>query len=135
MAPADRATLGFDVVHRFFHVTSTINRASIREHGLDWRRMGAARGIAGSDRPENEGVFLCRGVFDADWFVRLNNTGGPVDVWAVSEIEPHRLLDNGRGYFYYPMAIPPEDCALVSGDIAPLPTEASSIGAAGLPPD
>jgi hypothetical protein len=122
-------------VSRFFHVTSTLNRSSIREHGLDWRRMGAARGIAGSERPEVEGVFVGQGVFDADWFVRLNSTGGPVDVWEVSGIEPHRLLDNGSGYFYYPAVIPPEHCALVSSDIAPLPLDAMSLGAAGLPPD
>jgi hypothetical protein len=42
---------------------------------------------------------------------------------------------NGSGYFYYPVAIAPEHCALASGDIAPLPTEASSIGAVGLPSD
>jgi hypothetical protein len=31
-----------------FHVTSELNRESIRTHGLDWSRMGAAHGIAGS---------------------------------------------------------------------------------------
>jgi hypothetical protein len=31
-----------------FHVTSTLNRETILAHGLDWTRMGAARGIAGA---------------------------------------------------------------------------------------
>ena len=37
-----------------FHVTSAANRESIRSHGLDWTRMGAARGIAGSMTPALE---------------------------------------------------------------------------------
>jgi hypothetical protein len=45
---------------RLFHVSSAANRKSILAHGLDWTRMGAARGIAGSTTPEQEGVFLCR---------------------------------------------------------------------------
>jgi hypothetical protein len=32
----------------WYHATSSENRDSIRSHGLDWKRMGAARGIAGS---------------------------------------------------------------------------------------
>jgi hypothetical protein len=34
--------------------------------------------------PEEEGVFLCRDEFEAGFFVQINNTGGPVDVWAVT---------------------------------------------------
>jgi hypothetical protein len=34
-----------------FHVTDSANRESIRQHGLDWRRMGTALGIAGSRVP------------------------------------------------------------------------------------
>ena len=33
---------------RLFHVSSALNRESILAHGLDWTRMGAAPGIAGS---------------------------------------------------------------------------------------
>jgi hypothetical protein len=40
-----------------FHVSSALNRASTMAHGLDWNRMGAAPGIAGSQSPEVEGVF------------------------------------------------------------------------------
>ncbi len=60
---------------RLCHVTSALNRGSILAHGLDWTRMGAAPGIAGSLVPEKEGVFLCRDEFEADFFVRINNTG------------------------------------------------------------
>jgi hypothetical protein len=30
---------------RAFHVTSSLNRASIIQHGLDWDRMGQAVGL------------------------------------------------------------------------------------------
>jgi hypothetical protein len=70
-------------VPRLFHVTSSSNRESIMTHALDWTRMGAARGIAGSGRPGEDGVFLSRSEFDVGYFVEMNNTGGPVDVWAV----------------------------------------------------
>jgi len=50
----------------------------------DWTRMGAARGIAGSMSPEEKGVFLCRDEFEARFFIDLNNTGGPVDIWVVT---------------------------------------------------
>ena len=89
-----------------FHVSSVLNRQSILAHGLDWTRMGAACGIAGSRRPEQEGVFLCRDEFEAGWFVEMNNTGGPVDVWAVTGIEEDQLLDNGSGLSYFPARIP-----------------------------
>jgi len=72
-----------------FHVTSAENRASIATHGLDWRRMGATFSIAGSPRPEFEGVFLGESPSDAAFFVGFKT---PVDVWAVStrflELEP-----------------------------------------------
>ncbi len=53
-----------------FHVTSAVNRESILAHGLDWTRMGAAPGIAGSPVPEDDGVFLCRDEFEAGFSCR-----------------------------------------------------------------
>jgi len=49
----------FQGTGQMFHVTATANRESIRRHGLDWRRMGAAPGIAGSTRPELPAMFAC----------------------------------------------------------------------------
>jgi hypothetical protein len=90
-----------------YHVTSALNRESIELHGLDWSRMGAARGIAGSASPEVEGCFLLDDEWSIDWFIEtINNTGGPVDVWAVEGIEPDQLVENGSGYFYFPDRIP-----------------------------
>lgn len=89
-----------------FHVTSALNRESIQAHGLDWARMGVARGIAGSSVPEEEGVFLCRDESEADFFVRMNNTGGPVDVWAVTGIDELQLITTDSGFSYFPAPIP-----------------------------
>jgi len=89
-----------------FHVTSVLNRESILAHGLDWTRMGAAPGIAGSSLPEEDGVFLCRDEFEAGFFVQMNNTGGPVEVWAVADIGEEQLITSGSGFCYFPARIP-----------------------------
>ncbi len=93
---------------RMFHVSSIRNRASIRQHGLDWSRMGAAPGIAGSRGPEAEGCFLARDQFEAFYFASMNNTGGPVDFWAVDDVDEQLLVDNGCGYEYLPGVIGPQ---------------------------
>jgi hypothetical protein len=102
---------------RHFHVTSSRNRTSIADHGLDWQRMGAVPGIAGSSSPEAEGAFLCRDEFETDWFVRMNNTGGPVDVWAVDGVDVSALIDNGNGHVYLPGRIPVMSLTLLRTDI------------------
>ena len=61
--------------------------AHILDHGLDWRLMGAAPGIAGSAEPEVDGCFLSADEWGYSFFLHINNTGGPVDVWAVDELE------------------------------------------------
>lgn len=101
----------------WFHVTSTRNRASIERWGLDWSRMGAAPGIAGSRRPEAEGVFLARGSSEADWFVQMNNTGGPVDVWQVQGVDRRSLRDSGNGHVYLPAVVPPDRITRVREDL------------------
>lgn len=88
-------------------------------HGLDWQRMGAARGIAGSERPEQDGCFLVADDFDVDWFVGLNNTGGPVDVWEVAGVDPGSLVRSPEGYLYFPGAIAADRVRLVRADVPP----------------
>src|SRR5215210_9174962 len=107
------------VVTRFFHVTSARNRSSIAVHGLDWRRMRDAPGIAGSHGAEQDGCFLCRDEWEVDWFVRMNNTGGAVDVWAVNDVDEKELVESPGGHFYLAGAIPPERLLLVRRDIEP----------------
>jgi hypothetical protein len=80
--------------------------------------MGAAPGIAGSTRPEADGVFLSSEDGDVDYFVRMNNTGGRVDVWQVDGIDADQMLDNGNGYFYLPGRIPADRITLVQRDLA-----------------
>jgi hypothetical protein len=75
--------------------------------------MGAAPGIAGSSAPETAGVFLCADEFEAEYLVRMNNTGGPVDVWAVTGIDAQQMTDNGNGYMYFSGRISPGQVALV----------------------
>lgn len=89
-------------IARKFHVTSAVNRESILAHGLDWTRMGAAPGIAGSAVPEEQGVFLCRDEFEAGLFVPMNSTGGPVDVCAVTGIDEQELITTGSGFSCLP---------------------------------
>jgi hypothetical protein len=79
--------------------------------------MGPARGIAGSHQPEAEGVFLCADQSDVDFCLHINNTGGPVDVWAVDGIDSHLMIDNGSGFYYFPGRIPPVLVSLVEGPL------------------
>ncbi|OZC79405.1 hypothetical protein CH251_00410 [Rhodococcus sp. 06-462-5] len=102
-----------------YHVTSVLNRESIRQHGLDWRRMGAARGIAGSHQPEQEGCFLAADEWERDWFVGMNNTGGPVDVWEVSGVEDAELRQSPENFYFRPGVIPTSQIRLVHKDIEP----------------
>ena len=90
---------------RMFHVSSVRNRESIQAYGLDWTRMSAAPGIAGSRQPEVDGNFLSPDYFTAQFFVRMNNTGGPVDIWAIDGIDPDDLVESGSGYSYLPIRI------------------------------
>jgi hypothetical protein len=102
-----------------FHVSSVLNRQSIAQHGLDWTGMGAAPGIAGSRHPEVEGIFVCRGEEIAEFFLQINNTGGPVDLWSVDGIDEGLLLDNGDGFVYLPGRIPAVRVRLVRSDVPP----------------
>ena len=105
---------------RHFHVSSSLNRESILRHGLDWARMDAAPGIAGSGEPEAAGIFLVAARSEADYFVAMNNTGGPVDVWAVDGIDPGSLVTSPNGYRYHPAVIAPEQVSLLSTDHPPV---------------
>jgi hypothetical protein len=90
--------------------------------------MGAAPGIAGSAVPEADGVFLSPDKFTAEFFIRMNNTGGPVDLWAVSGIDEEQMLDNGNGFRFFPGRIAAPQVALV--ELAP----ADAVPADGQPP-
>lgn len=115
------------------HVSSERNRTSILAHGLDWTLMGDAPGIAGSQRPEVEGIFLCRGEWEVETFVRINNTGGPVDVWAVDAVDVTELVGNGNGYVYVPSRVPVGRVTLVRRSVPSTPRPGRDHGAQELP--
>lgn len=77
--------------------------------------MGSAPGVAGSSSPEVEGVFLDE---LPDFFVRMNNTGGPVDVWAVDGIDRGSLVESSNGFFYFPGVISPANLTLLDTDLS-----------------
>ncbi len=104
----------------YFHVSSTLNRSSIQAFGLDWSRMGLAVGIAGSPTPEVEGCFLAI-PGEVDFFVRINNTGGPVDVWRIDGISSDQLVEAPEGFSYYPGKISPHCLSLTEKDLPPDP--------------
>ena len=104
----------------WFHVTSVRNRDLIRRYGLDVSRMGVAPGIAGSLVPEQDGVFLAPDPETTDYFVEMNNTGGPVDVWEVRGIDPAELVTSQEGYEFLPSVVPRERLRLLREDIPPI---------------
>jgi hypothetical protein len=105
-----------------FHVSSVLNRESIKRHGLDWTRMGATCGIAGSRTPEVEGVFLCLTEFDVDFFVQMNAPGTELDVWAVRDVIADELVESVHGFYYTPARIPPDRLTRHDAPASPYPT-------------
>jgi hypothetical protein len=68
-----------------FHVSSTRNRQSILQHGLDWRRMSDEPGIAGSPTAEGACVFVAEDMETAEWFVSMSRRHHEaVDIWEVT---------------------------------------------------
>jgi hypothetical protein len=116
-----------------FHVSDRANRESIRQHGLDWRRMGGAMGIAGNRVPECEGVFLAESLEAAKYFVEMGRSTerhdidvwevsldldldfdfGPDDEWADHLLPEGLLIQHQDGYLCYLQPIPPERLKLV----------------------
>ncbi|MGH2875405.1 MAG: hypothetical protein ACRDRL_31135 [Sciscionella sp.] len=95
-----------------FHVSSSDNRESIERHGLDSQRMGRTLGVAGSSRPEVDGVFLCRNESEVDFFCSMNANDGPVDVWAVDGVSDTELAQAQEGFIYLPGPIDPNRLTL-----------------------
>ena len=118
-----------------FHITDRANRESIRRHGLDWRRMGTALGIAGSRAPRYEGIFLAEGKGIAMFFVDMArmNERHAIDVWEVRldlDVDLHLdddddsdwtdhlpadgpLVQHTDGFLCYLEPIPPECLRLI----------------------
>jgi hypothetical protein len=80
--------------------------------------MADAPGIAGSGSPEEDGCFVCVDEFEASFFVRMNNTGGPVDVWVIEGVNEEDLVMPPNGFHYLPRTIPPTQLSLHRRDVA-----------------
>jgi hypothetical protein len=94
------------------HITAAVNRASIQRWGLDWSRMAAARGIAGSPRPELPVIFLDT-VDSVGFFRRMARE--PVDLWAVDVTD--LWVENGPdGWYIHCSPIGPGRLRLLEGD-------------------
>lgn len=115
------------MAEKLYHVTASVNRDSIRRHGLDWALMGATCGIAGALEPEQEGVFLVE-ESGIDWFAGFGQVK-PVDIWEVDVSDlPADRFDEIDGYLLYRHPISSERVRLV--DVR-LP--ASPMGSSPLP--
>jgi hypothetical protein len=112
----------------YLHVTPSVNRESIRKHGLDWRRMGATHGVAGVEgvelTPEAPGIFLCEEDWtEVQWFAEMAiGQGHPaVDMWAVELPDDAELVpyDGSPGYSLHPQPIPRTAIRLIRADWTP----------------
>jgi hypothetical protein len=111
-------------------VSSSRNRESIAEHGLDWRRMTLTSGIAAGPgpgppyRPELEAVFLCESLDDVEFFVGFGQHP-LVDVWEVDAVglptEP-----GPEGWVICRQAIPAAHMRLFHTDRPPEPRNLST---------
>lgn len=97
-----------------FHASAVANRDSIRRHGLDWRRMGAARGIAGSTKPELPGIFICDCMEDISFFLHMARCA--TDVWSV-DADGLWCETGPSGWWVISQPIGPERLRLVARDI------------------
>lgn len=106
-----------------FHATASGNRESIRQHGLDWRRMGVAGGIAGSVQPELPGIFLCASRAEAHFFTAMARE--PSDIWEVSvdglwlEGDPGASGGGDEIWMIPPEPVGPERLRLLDTDVEP----------------
>ncbi len=69
--------------------------------------------------PGQEGCFLAQDAFERDRFVRMNATGGPVDVRQVGGVDPGALAQSGEGHWSPPGTVPPGRVRLVLRDVPP----------------
>jgi hypothetical protein len=112
----DRPLPPEDCPKTLFHVSPAANRNSIREHGLDWTRMGAAPGLAsGRHLPEEPLVYLDEERGFSLWF---RNHGQLMDVWEV-RADGLDLVRTGDGWIGSPKPIGPERLALLEKDLDP----------------
>lgn len=70
--------------------------------------------------PEVEGIFVCPDRFTVNFFFGPNNTGGPVDVWAIEEVDESHLVESSGGFSYLPYRIGPKRLTLLFQALPPV---------------
>src|SRR5258708_28918478 len=88
-----------------------------RRHGAASRlTRGAARAgwLCSRREPTVSGEFGREpGQFQTGFFIGLNNTGGPVDVWAITGIDERQLTEAPNRFRCYPAKIPASQVTLI----------------------
>jgi hypothetical protein len=86
--------------------------------------MAAAPGVAAGPwriAPEENGIFLCRDWWEAEWFAEMALSGShdAVDVWEVSLPDDAEFVQTENGYGYHPHPIPRRAIHLVKEGWSP----------------
>jgi hypothetical protein len=105
-----------------WHVTSSVNRQSILEYGLDWRRMAAVGGVASGviyQGPEMDAVFLLEAPDQADFFIGFG-THPRFDVWQV-DVTGLVIEPGPDGWVMHRQPIAPQRLRLVRQDVSVSP--------------
>jgi hypothetical protein len=103
-----------------YHASPSANRDSIRLHGLDEARMGAAPGLtSGVKVPEEPAIFLARDLEEARWFAGMPRGRDRVDIWSVRP-EGLDLFEVVEGFVYCPTPISADRLNLVEADLDPV---------------
>jgi hypothetical protein len=97
----------------YYHITSSLNRASIEQHGLDPTRMGNVPGIAGAGVPEVDGVFLAFDLWEVRAYANFRVHQEMLDIWRINDLDAE-LRETPNGTFYVEGPIPREMIELIA---------------------
>ena len=64
--------------------------------------------FGGAD-PQLEGVFLCCGQDEVEFFCRMNAEGTELDVWAVAGVDEDELMRSPNGFVYVSRPVLPSE--------------------------
>jgi hypothetical protein len=115
-SPTKSGRRAAEMAEGVFHISASVNRESIRRHGLDNRYMGAAPGVFGIRELHGFQIYVCE--WDHIWLVGHRATF-PTDLWAVRS-DREVLKVSGTGVSYLEGPVPPEALRLVLSDIPPM---------------
>jgi hypothetical protein len=63
-------------------------------------------------------VFLCLNEFEVEGFVKMNNTGGPVDVWEVAGASEGLFVASPGRHLYFPGSVAAARVSVFRRDVA-----------------